>query len=165
MVTTDKIILISCWAKPLRNGGWNAKNPSKEWWNKLTKLLKDKGYLIYQCGQGPEIKLKLADRHLWDKDLWALGEDIKTCAAWVSVDNFFHHWALLEFKRQGIVLFSQSDPTIFGHPQNINLLKDKKYLRAKQMEMWESATYDKEAFVEPEIVVAEVEKLINSKGE
>jgi ADP-heptose:LPS heptosyltransferase len=161
----SKIILISCWAKPLRSGGWNAKNPSKEWWNKITKLLKDKGYDIWQCGQGAEIKLKFIDRHLWDKDLWALAEDIKNCVTWISVDNFFHHFALLQVKKPGFVIWSQSDPEIFGHKENFNLLKDKKYLRPKQFEMWEQATYDKDAFVEPEDVIKAIEDSINTMGE
>jgi ADP-heptose:LPS heptosyltransferase len=162
---SQKIILISCWSKPLRDGKWNAKSPDKSWWIKVVKLLKEKGYIVWQALQGSEIKLNLVDRHLHDMDLWALGEQIKKCDCWISPDNFFHHFALLEFKKPGIVIWSQSDPTIFGHPENINLLKDKKYLRAKQMEMWEAATYNKEAFVEPETVLTEIEKLLNREGE
>ncbi|MFA5031268.1 MAG: class I SAM-dependent methyltransferase, partial [Patescibacteria group bacterium] len=89
----ENTILMSCWAKPLRSGGFNAKNPSKEYWTKLIKLLKEKGYTVWQAGQGAELKLKTADAHIWDKDLWELGEDIKNCKAWISIDNFFHHWA------------------------------------------------------------------------
>lgn len=162
---TNKVILISCWAKPLRSGAWNAKNPEKGWWEKLIKSLKNKGYMVWQCGQGTETKLKFVDRYLWDKDLWALGEDIKNCAAWVSVDNFMHHWALLQFKRPGIVIFSQSDPTIFGHEGNVNLLKDQKYLRAKQFELWEAAKHDPDTFVSPEEVVRAVENLISKNDE
>lgn len=161
----EKVILISCWAKPLRSGGWNAKNPSKEWWYKIIKLLKEKGYMVWQCGQGAEIKLKFADRHLWDKDLWALAQDIKSCTAWASVDNFFHHFALLQCQKPGVVIWSQSDPEIFGHDKNINLLKDKQYLRPKQFELWENATYNKDAFVEPEEVIQAIEKTINTNGE
>ena len=160
-----KIILISAWSKPMRTGAWPAKNPSKTWWTKTVKLLKDKGYAVWQIGQGPEIKLKFVDRHIFDKDLWDLGHDIMSCTAWVSVDNFFHHWALLQFKKPGVVIWSQSDPEIFGHKENFNLLKDRKYLREKQFQTWEQATYDREAFVEPEEVVAAVEETINKTGE
>ena len=158
---SDKIIILSCWSKPLRNGSWNAKNPDKSWWERLVKLLKTKGYIIWQVLQGSEIKLKLVDRHLHDLDLWILGQNILTCAAWISPDNFFHHWALLQFKKPGVVIWSQSDPTIFGHEGNVNLLKDPKYLRPKQFELWEAAVYDASAFIEPEEVVQAVEKLIN----
>ena len=162
VIMSKGIILISAWSKPLRDGRWNAKNPSKEWWTKTTKLLKDEGFDVWQCGQGPEIKLKFIDRHLWDKDLWALGEDIKTCSTWISVDNFFQHFAWLQFKKPGIVIWSQSDPEVFGHVNNINLLKDKKHLREKQYEMWEAATYNREAFVEPEEIVKTVKELLEN---
>jgi len=157
VIMKGKTILLSCWAKPLRSGLWNAKSPSEEWWLKLINLLKDKGYQVWQCGQGTEKKLMTADTHIWDKDLWDLGEDIKNCHAWISVDNFFHHWALLQFEKPGIVIWGQSDPEIFGHEGNINLLKDKKYLRPKQFEMWEQATFNIEAFVEPEEVVNNIQ--------
>lgn len=159
-----KIVLISCWSKPLRNGKWNAKSPSKEYWTKLVKLLKDKGYDVWQCGQGPEIRIKFVDRYLWDKDLWLLGEQILICDIWISPDNFFHHWALLQFKKPGIVIWSQSDPSIFGHEKNTNMLKDKKYLRDKQFELWEVATYNTDAFPTIEEVVKEVEKMILKNG-
>lgn len=157
-----KIILMSCWSKPCRDGKWNAKSPSKEWWTKVAKFLKDEGFDVWQCGQGPEIKLKFVDRYLWDKDLWALGEDIKICNAWISVDNFFHHWACLQFKKSGIVIWSQSDPDIFGHPENVNLLKDKKFLRARQFAQWEEAVYDASAFIFPETVVEKVKEFIKN---
>jgi len=161
----NKVILISCWAKPLRSGAYNAKNPSKEWWGKVVKSLKEKGYIVWQCGQGPEMRLKQADRHLWDMDLWALGEQIKNCNTWISVDNFFPHWALLQFGKPGIVIWGQSDPFIFGHEGNVNILKSESYLRERQFEMWEAATYNAEAFVEPQEVIDKVEEIINTKGE
>lgn len=165
MVMNDKTILISAFSKPLRNGGWNAKSPSKAYWNKLIKLLKEKGYTVYQVGQGTEIKIKTADAHIWDKDLWLLAEDIKSCATWISPDNFMHHFGLLQCGKPGVVIWSQSDPTIFGHNGNFNILKDKKYLRERQFAMWEEAEFNADAFVEPEIIVEEVEKLINRGGE
>jgi ADP-heptose:LPS heptosyltransferase len=160
----NNTILMSCWAKPLRNGKQNAKNPTKEWWLELIKLLKEKGYSVTQCGQGKEEKLEGADEHIWDLDVWLLGEKIKECVGWVSVDNFFHHWALLQFQRPGVVIWSQSDPEIFGHAKNINLLKDKKYLRAKQFELWEAAEHNPESFVSPEVVVEAVEKLVSENN-
>jgi hypothetical protein len=158
----NKIVLLSCWAKPLRNNGMNAKNPEQNWWINVIKLLKEKGYTVWQCGQGQEIKLDLADKHLWNKDLWDLGEDIMTVDAWISVDNFFPHWALLQFEKPGIVIWGQSDPEIFGHKGNVNMLKDRKYLREKQYEVWEAATHNQEAFVSPEEVVVQVVNFINS---
>lgn len=162
----NKIISLSCFAKPLRNGKWNAKNPNIEWWDMLVRLLNEKGYTVWQCGQGEhEKKLDNVAQHIWDKDLWELGDKyISACATWVAVDNFFPHWALLQFKKPGVVIWGQSDPEIFGHPENVNLLKSREYLREKQFDIWESAEHNQDAFVYPEAVVVEIEKIINSIG-
>jgi hypothetical protein len=55
--------------------------------------------------------------------------------------------------KPGIVLWGQSDPLIFGHPENNNLLKDRKYLREKQFWWWEQCDYNAEAFVRPEEII------------
>jgi hypothetical protein len=54
--------------------------------------------------------------------------------------------------KPGIVLWSVSDPEIFGYPENLNLLKDRKYLRKDQFAVWEAVTLDPETFVGPEEV-------------
>ena len=84
-----------------------------------------------------------------------LSELILQCRTWISVDSFFQHlcWDL---GKPGIVLWGQSDPIIFGHPENINLLKDRKYLRTNQFHIWEQAEYIKEAFVDPDIVYSHI---------
>ena len=55
------------------------------------------------------------------------------------------------------MLFGQSDPLIFGHPENINLLKDRKYLREQQFWWWEQCEYKEDAFVRPEEVIKYLE--------
>ena len=63
----------------------------------------------------------------------------------------------------GIVLFGQSDPAHFGYPTNINLLKDKKYLRKEQFLFWwhESVAFRADAFVGPEVVVKTLFRVLN----
>ena len=70
----------------------------------------------------------------------------------ICIDSFLQHlcWYM---DRLAIVLWGTSDPLIFGHKENINLLKDRKYLREKQFWKWEQAPYIPEAFVEPETVL------------
>jgi ADP-heptose:LPS heptosyltransferase len=63
-----------------------------------------------------------------------------------------HHLAHTVGKK-GIVLFSQSDPKHFGYEENINLYKDKKFFRQNQFDIWEFANYNKDAFVEPEVIL------------
>jgi len=70
----------------------------------------------------------------------------------MSVDSFFQHycWSL---GKPGVVLWGQSDPVIFGHPENVNLLKDRDYLREKQFWLWEQCGFRAEAFVTPDEVL------------
>jgi hypothetical protein len=59
------------------------------------------------------------------------------------------------------VIWSQSNPLIFGHEENINLLKDKKYLRKEQFYLWEQCEYNKDAFVEPTTVLKHIKQFIS----
>lgn len=151
----DKIILLSCWAKPLKSGAWNAKNPNKSWWEKLCLLLKNEQYKIYQLGQGPEIRLKGVDKFIWDTDIWEITEKyFPIVITMITIDNMWNHMCWYKNKK-AIVIFSRSDPEIFGHPENINLLKDRKNLRENQFEPWEyRAEYNSNSFICPEEVMA-----------
>jgi hypothetical protein len=42
---------------------------------------------------------------------------------------------------------------IFGHPENINLLKDRNNLVENQFLWWENTEHDANKFVSPEIVI------------
>jgi ADP-heptose:LPS heptosyltransferase len=81
-----------------------------------------------------------------------LSKLIMECDTWIGVDSFFQHlcWDL---NKPGIVLWGQSDPNIFGHPENINLLKDREYLMKNQFLMWELVPYRKDCFVDPNEVI------------
>ena len=78
---------------------------------------------------------------------------------WISADNFFQHFAHY-YGKKGFVIFALSDPKIFGWEDNINLLKDRKYLRAEQFNFWTSDLYNNEAFVSPKEVLKAVKKFI-----
>ena len=87
---------------------------------------------------------------------------IKDCNAWFAVDNFFQHFATYYKIPNGFVMFGQSDPNIFGYPQNTNILKNRKYLRPDQFGFWWDRPYIKEAFLEPEEVIKLVLPVIKS---
>jgi hypothetical protein len=65
--------------------------------------------------------------------------------------------------KQGIVLWSVSDPNIYGHPENINLLKDRSYLAKNQFLWWDFVEYNADAFVSPEEVIYNLHNNINTK--
>jgi len=86
-------------------------------------------------------------------------ELIKWSDTGICVDSYLQH-AFWEVGKPAIVLFGISDPLIFGHPENLNLLRDRKYLRPQQFDLYYVNQYCNEAFVSPEEVI---EALNNDK--
>jgi ADP-heptose:LPS heptosyltransferase len=141
------MILIHPFAKKLLNGKENPKN--YPYWEELIQKI-PKSIHIIQIGVDGEKQLvpdfrknlsMLELRHLLDE-----------CKTWIGVDSFFQHLAWDEGK-PGIVLWSVSDPLIFGHPENINLLADRKYLASNQFLWWDFTPHKPDAFVKPEKVL------------
>lgn len=156
-------IIISPYAKKLREK--DTPHPKNyPFWKELIPLLRQEklgiplNHLI-QIGVEEEEKLVEDCRFgLSSKDLIDLCSDMDM---FISVENFFPHFNHYNFKgaKGGIVLFGKSDPEIFGYSENINLLKDKKYLRWDQFGPWEMTDFVEDAFVKPDIVMKAVEKL------
>lgn len=139
------MIIIHPYAKPLINGKQNPKN--YPYWKELIELISED---IIQIGVEGESQLVPDFRK--GLSLIELRQLIKECRTWIGVDSFFQHLAWSEGKK-GIVLWSVSDPNIFGHPENINLLKDKSYLADNQFLWWDFTEYKPEAFVYPKEVI------------
>lgn len=78
---------------------------------------------------------------------------INWCDIWISIDSFLPHLAHYHQLKRGVVLWGKSDPNIFGYPENINLLKDRKYLRSDQFRWWADEPIDPQAFVNPEEIL------------
>jgi len=81
-----------------------------------------------------------------------LRELIAECRIWIGCDSFFQHLAW-DCNKPGVVLWSVSDPLIYGHPENINLLKDRSYLAQNQFLWWDFTEYNSDAFLKPEEVI------------
>jgi ADP-heptose:LPS heptosyltransferase len=139
------VILIAPYAKKLRNGQNNPKN--YPWWPELISLIKEP---IIQVGIDGETQL--VDDFRKNLSLNELEYLITQCRTWISVDSFFQHLAWY-INKPGIVLWGQSDPLIFGHSENTNLLKDRSYLREKQFWLWEQCEYKTEVFLEPQQII------------
>jgi hypothetical protein len=136
----------------------NNVNPSMEnpknypYWEEFILLLKKEipDIEVIQIGVPSEKKLEGADiiKHsLKPKELLELAQ---SCNAWFSVDNFINHFCSYYKIPNGFVMFGQSDPNIYGYPQNTNVLKHRKYLRPDQYGFWWDRPYIKEAFVSAE---------------
>lgn len=139
------MIIISPYSKALSNGKRNPKN--YPYWEQLVSMIDEP---IVQVGITGETQICTDFRqNLPISDLKIL---LKECRTWIGCDSFFQHLAWSEGKR-GIVLWSVSDPLIFGHSENINLLKDRSCLAPNQFLWWEAYEYDENKFVKPEDVI------------
>jgi ADP-heptose:LPS heptosyltransferase len=139
------MILISPYSKKLVNGKQNPKN--YPYWKELIKLIDEP---IIQVGiDGEE---QLVPEFCKNLPIARLKELIAECRTWIGCDSFFQHLAW-DCKKPGIVLWSVSDPLIYGHQENINLLKNRDYLALNQFLWWDFTEYNPDAFVLPEEVV------------
>lgn len=143
-------ILISPYSRALRNGNNNPKN--YPYWDVVVSELVALGHEVIQIGVGKEAKIDGVTDTFFNRPLKELKKKLEECDLFIGVDNFFQHFCHLHGKR-GIVIFSLSNPKIFGHPENTNLLKNEKYLRPKQFDIWETAEYNLDAYVDPSTVV------------
>jgi len=139
------MIIIAPYAQKLRNEKENPKN--YPWWPELISII---GEPIVQVGV--EGEKQLVDDFRKNLSLTELKELTLQCRTWISVDSFFQHFAW-DIGKYGIVLWGQSDPLIFGHPENTNLLFDRGYLREKQFWWWEQCDYRVECFPTPSEVI------------
>jgi ADP-heptose:LPS heptosyltransferase len=139
------MIIISPYAKALKSGKTNPKN--YPYWKELIRLIDEP---IVQVGiEGEEQLVPDFRKNLSLKELETL---VNECKTWISCDSFFQHFAW-DKKKYGIVLWSVSDPLIFGHPENFNLLKNRNNLVENQFLWWEDTEHDPNKFVSPEIVI------------
>jgi ADP-heptose:LPS heptosyltransferase len=151
------MIIIQPFSRKLRNGKENPKNPGIKWWKEVISVI-PYNHKIVQIGQGDEEKL-VEDYH-FDLSLKHLKELTLSCDTWIGIDSFYQHLAW-SIGKKGIVIFGQSDPNIFGHKENINLLNSRAYLRQWQFQTWEEIDHKKESFVTPKEVINNLITLLN----
>lgn len=147
-----KKIIISPYSNKLQN----KENPKNyPFWNDVIKQLKKMNYFIIQVGMDNEDRLRNID--IFEKNLdfnTTLKELLNQCFCWFSVDNFFHHFATY-YNKPGIVIFTVSDPKLFGHSQNINLHNGEENFRKEQYGLWSKSEYNEKAFINSKKVIEE----------
>ena len=139
------MIVIAPYAQKLRNGKRNAKN--YPYWKELIALIDEP---IVQVGVTGEEQL--VDDFRKNLSMDELATVVRECRTWISCDSFMQHFGW-DLGKKGIVLWGPSDPLIFGHPENINLLKDRSHLVKDQFVWWEDTEHQDERFVEPEEIM------------
>lgn len=146
------MIIIAPFAKKLMNGKENPKNYA--YWKELVYLIEKNEHIVQVGVEGEEQLVPDFRKNLPITELRKL---ISECRTWIGCDSFFQHLAW-DCGKKGIVLWSVSDPLIFGHYENDNLLKDRSFLATNQFLWWDFVEYDKEKFVSPDEVLYHLAK-------
>jgi ADP-heptose:LPS heptosyltransferase len=141
------MIIIAPYAQKLRNGKENPKNYA--YWEELVQELQKTMHVVQVGIEGEE---QLVDDFRKNRHIPELRALLKDCTTWIGVDSFFQHLAWDECV-PGIVLWGPSDPLIFGHKENTNLLKDRSYLVENQFLWWENTEHRADRFVKPKEVL------------
>jgi len=124
------------------------------YWEELLTLIKEKypDVILTQVGIIPEKRLPLVDEFLLNLPSAELKKILLDSTTWIAIDNFFPHFAHY-YGKKGIALFSYSDPKLFGHSDNINLFKDKKFFRPNQFDLWSNCIRHKSPYISPKKIL------------
>lgn len=153
------MILIFPWARKTTDGKLSPKD--YPYWPEVVRLFASKDIKTHQVSCAGEAGIS-CDTRSDDLSLAKIQAALKECESWISVDSFVPHmaWSIGE---PGVAIFGLSDPWIFGHPDNINLLKDRKFLRKRQFGLWSQETPNPKAFISPDIVVTAAKMSIEKR--
>ena len=148
LLNNDTILLPQ--EKNLRNWKQNPKNPNKEWWDELCKIIQEKWHHITQIWcKGEQYLVDDVRENLKITEIESL---LKECITFIWVDSFLQHLAWYIWK-PWIVIWWQSNPLIFWHDIHTNLLKSRDNLRKNQFWLWEQCDYKDNVFVTPKEVL------------
>jgi len=144
-------ILFHPFTQKLRTGMPSAKQYPADTWKRVVAMLPE--HEIIQIGvHGEE---KMCNDFRVGLPLREIEYLVRECDTWVCCDSFLQHMAV-PIGKPGVVVWSVSDPLIFGYQWNRNVIKDRSFLRADQFGMWESETFNLDAFPSPRDVVHEI---------
>jgi len=120
---------------------------SYPYWEELVKLLNSCGVKVVQIGRSGEPEIAGVHSIIYDYSFSKIDNLVSKCRTWISVDNFLPHLVnCMDKPVVGHVIFSQSDPKIFGYGYNNNILKSRKFLRAEQFRNWVGVEQRREMF-------------------
>jgi ADP-heptose:LPS heptosyltransferase len=107
---------------PFSSRSPNVKRNPKEWphWPELVLRLRKAGHVVVQLGEPGDILLP-ADERVMPVDMSRIGDMLREADTFVSVDTWLQHAAALHGVK-GIVIWSVTDPKIFGRDMHVNLL-------------------------------------------
>lgn len=155
-------IVLAPYAARLHNNSRNPKNFPH--WAEVVHALNNLGYEVIQIGVAGEERVAGVSQFIINWPLRKLRQVLEDADCFMSVDSFLPHFVWAEkLNKRGVVVWGQSDPLIWGHPTNVNLLLSRDHLRPLQFQDWPSATYNADVFVTPEEVVSAAVDLTSNR--
>jgi hypothetical protein len=131
-------------------------------WKSVIRGLKADGHFLIQIGQTAENRENLpVDEYAFDYTLAELEKLALSVDTWISVDTFFPHLCHFVGANPGVVIWGKSDPELFGYPEHVHLLRDRKFLRPDPYGYWEIVPFDPQVFVSPDAVVKAVRAIVS----
>ena len=154
-------VILAPFSTRLSTGSPNPKNPPSWFWPQVVLKLNALGHEVIQIGGVGEDRIDGVVQCYVNWPLKALRLVIEDADCFLTVDSFLPHFVWAEkLNKRGVVVFSLSDPLIWGHPENINLLKGREYVREFQFQDWLAPEYNADAFVSPDEVVNAVTSIL-----
>ena len=153
-MTKDKpVIAFAPFSKKRTDGKRNAKD--FPYWEDVVSKLSDRCDII-QFAYGSETPLVKPDSVLSNMPLHYIEHFVTNDAdMFLCVDNYMQHLGHYVGKK-GVVVYAQSDPRLFGYPENVNLYRDPMHFRKNQFLTWNQCDFSAEAFPSVAYVVGAV---------
>lgn len=160
-------LVLSPYSRPLRSLGPNPKN-FPHWEEVVDTLLSRFNLVVKQevylyKGQPSSDRVHSKVQVLPFTSVHQLVSPILESTCWASVDNFLPHLCNLIKADPGVVVFSKSDPSIFGYHYNKNLHSLAPRFRPDQFNLWEQCQYDDAAFPLVQSVVDAITDIIQAR--
>lgn len=118
---------------------------------------------IVQVGVYGEEQLPGVDRFISNASMHDLKYLLDNCKAWVSIDNFFPHFAHY-YGKQGVAIFIYSNPLLFGYKENINVFKNELFFKPNQFTPWYDCPIHPNPWISPNKVFNALKPLLNKNN-
>lgn len=161
-------ILIIPYSRKLPNNIESPKN--YPFWQNIVDLLVKNNFEVFQLIFGKDEPILNGVKKLYDYSEKQQIELLFNTDCWISVDTYFQHFAKYHHIN-GIVIWTLSNPEIFGYYENMNLYSDKKYFVKLEDSYLDWITISKKyeniiktmRHLEPVFIYNKINEFINSK--
>lgn len=136
------MVVIFPYAKKIREGLPSPKN--YPYWKELVKILVEEGQEVIQVSPIDEERIEGTKIVTGTLEFDSIETLVSKADYYISIEGFAPH---LLTKNRGFVIFGVSDPMLYGYNRNINILKNRKYLKANQTDYWHKEDVNEDAYL------------------